>query len=338
MMCKAAVILCAALGCAALAACEAEVDLSGVEQTATKTTMRFDRFLAAARSDERVVVVGTRGVIVDSIDEGRTWRRHEIRPSNPAADNPAADPYARPHFVDVAVCPNGSFAALTMERTVWLGEGDPENWVETPLPTGETPLAIVCDQGGELWITATFSTLLRSIDGGQAWQKTEFGDDAQLTSIQIPDKSRRLVLGEFGLLLTSEDGGDSWQRQPPIGNDEFYPQTAFFETAHTGWVGGLKGTILFTENGGQSWVQQETGIDSPIYNFARAGGVLFAVGDHATVLKYQGDRWEKVPMAGTTAGYLRALTPLADDRLLVAGGMGKLQILDWRADSMTQIR
>lgn len=319
--------------CASLAACEAEVDLSAVEKAATQTITRFDQFLAAARFQERLVVVGTRGIVVDSIDDGATWRRHEIH-----ADDPAGGPYARPHFVDVVACPNGSFAAVTMERTVWLGDGDPESWVEIDLPTEETPLAVTCDRHGELWITATFSTLLRSGDGGRVWRQTDFGEDAQLTEIQIPETGRPMVFGEFGLLLTSEDGGDTWRRQPLIGNDEFYPQAALFETSDKGWVGGLKGTIWFTEDGGQSWVREETGIDSPISNFARTGSGLFAVGDHAAILKRQGNRWDKVSTTGRAAGYLRAITALDDGGLLVAGGAGNLRVHGRPAEAGGQIR
>ena len=61
-----------------LVACEAPLDLSGVEAQLALPTQRTDLFQAAARHDDEVVTVGGMGTIVMSDDGGENWQRSTL--------------------------------------------------------------------------------------------------------------------------------------------------------------------------------------------------------------------------------------------------------------------
>ena len=98
---------------------------------------------------------------------------------------------------------------------------------------------------------------------------------------------------------------------------EFYPHAAYFTSIAEGWVAGLNGFIYYTKNSGNTWHKQSADSTVPIYQFQEIDGVLFALGDNATVLKLTGDQWKTVQPASAPI-YLRAALYFKQ-KLLVAG-------------------
>ena len=119
-----------------VAACEAPLDLSGVEAEAAKTVVRFDMFQAAAHHDQRVVVVASNGVALVSDDNGNNWRRDNIETS--------------PSLIDVTACESGDFFALDSTRAVWRLAADGTPWSSTVVDTPENTLSISCAPGNRL--------------------------------------------------------------------------------------------------------------------------------------------------------------------------------------------
>ena len=106
----------------ALTACEAPLDLSGVEAEAAKTVVRYVMFQAAAHHEQRVVVVASNGVALVSSDNGESWRRDNIETS--------------PSLIDVAACENGDFFALDSTRVVWRMAAGEDQWTSSTVDTG----------------------------------------------------------------------------------------------------------------------------------------------------------------------------------------------------------
>ncbi|MBW9276179.1 MAG: hypothetical protein K1563_21090, partial [Candidatus Thiodiazotropha sp. (ex. Lucinisca nassula)] len=107
-------------------------------------------------------------------------------------------------------------------------------------------------------------------------------------------------------------------------------QDALFISPQEGWVVGLSGTILHTRDGGGSWQRQETGTEVPLYGIALNDGVLHVVGGNGTLLRNQlepGSGWQPIDHGKPIRFYLRAVTPLAGDKLLIGGGYGALHIV-----------
>ncbi|MCU7797046.1 MAG: hypothetical protein KZQ75_07950 [Candidatus Thiodiazotropha sp. (ex Myrtea spinifera)] len=302
-------VLLMAVALTGLTACEAPLDLTQVERELKLPLHRFDQLKAAASSQKQAVAVGDFGTVLISEDRGESWRRIELPTQS--------------SLISVTACEDGRFAAIDTVRNVWLSDQQGDHWQASQLPTQESPMAIECDPMGRLWVTASFSTLIHSDENKQNWQEISQQEDMQFTTIQWFDREHAVVTGEFGSLYFTSDSGTSWERGNDIPN-EFYPMAAWFRNQNEGWVAGLSGTILYTQDHGETWNKQASVSKAPIYNLVPHGDRLYAAGDSGTLLRLNGDRWERVPETPRLFSYLITALPQGDDRLLVMGGRGTI--------------
>lgn len=305
----------------ALAGCEAALNLEGVEAEQEKQVRRTDQFQGVAVNDTAMVVVGADGLVLTSPVGQTDWLRQELE--------------GAPALVDVAACPDQGFVALSMDKRVWFSADHGQSWTPKALDTAEDVLAITCAPDNGVWVVGSFSTVLNSSDAGDTWSEASFEEDAMLTSIEFLDATTVFVTGEFGLISRSDDGGKNWNAPEFIPND-FYTQGAHFTSANSGWVAGLSGQILYTEDAGASWQRQAAATESPLYGFYQSGERLFAYGDHAVVLEFDGSQWQRFPNKAMPV-YIRDAEQLTDGRLLLAGGFGSLYTLDIAAGGVSQI-
>lgn len=298
---------------ALMTGCEAQLNLGGINEVLLSPVRRADQFQAVAANDTTVLAVGNDGLVVSSSKRNIKWNRQQIE--------------GNPSFIDIARCPDQSFALLSTDGRVWLSNDNGSSWTVSNTDTSESVLSLVCSPDNGLWITASFSTIISSDDKGENWKKYSLNEDSQLTSLQFLSASDVIVAGEFGLIAKSHDKGLTWVRAPSIPND-FYPQDIFFLDSNRGWVAGLGGQILYTDDGGGKWQQQKTSTQSPLYSFSRLGNNLLVLGDHGHVLKLEPSKgWEAVGVAKRPV-YLRGGVAINDNHMLIAGGWGSLFSLD----------
>jgi photosystem II stability/assembly factor-like uncharacterized protein len=302
-----AVFMLAAAGL--LAACESPLNLKGVEASASVSIRRGDLFQDAASSNQALVVVGNHGLVLRSVDNGSTWSRQELP--------------GWPSLIDIAACANGQFAALATEGEVLVSADGGQTWRSNPIQTEESPQGITCDPQNRLWVVGSFTTIIVSDDGGQNWVDHSIGDDTILTTIQFIDAQHAMIFGEYGFSVHSADGGETWTPGTPLPN-EFYPQDAWFRDLQTGWVVGLAGQILHTADGGQTWALQPTSTLVPIYSLAGIGNDVYAAGGEGTLLKLNGDSWQRVDHGQPIRLFLRVVHAAGNDRLLIGGAAGAL--------------
>ena len=292
--------------------CEAPLKLDAVEKQLSQSIRRSDQFQMASTNGNTIVVVGNQGLIVTSTDEGETWLRNELA--------------GWPELIGLASCPDGSFAALASEGQVFVSNNDGKDWQSQSLDTEETPQSIACDPQNRLWVVGSFSSIFSSEDGGASWEFTSLDEDTILTNIQFVDQQTAFISGEFGTLLESTDGGATWERLPDL-KDNFYPQAMRFEDAANGWIVGLQGQILHTGDGGQTWALEPTGTHAALFGVEQAADELYAVGGEGTVLRREGQEWTELDHGQPILLYLRAVLPLGDGKLLIAGQAGALYVL-----------
>ncbi len=304
----------AALAVMGLCACEAPLVLDHVRAQQANPTQRSDLFQAAAGNDRAIVVVGNRGTLVSSLDDGGTWQRQTLE--------------EQPFLLDVAACPDGSFVALAYENYIYIGDAEAGNWRRVAIDSEEVPQALTCDPQGRIWVVGSFSSILSSADRGETWSASSMDEDLHFTTVQFIDRDTAFLTGEFGVVVQTTDGGATWENLPPL-RDEFYPQDAWFRDASTGWIVGLTGTVLRTDDGGRTWVRQEAGTQAPLYSIIPGDDGLFVVGGFGTVLQSTtGDAWTIVKHDKPIRFYLRAALALDGRRLVAAGGAGALFVIE----------
>ena len=298
--------------CLLLSACESPLVLDEVEENQQSSIRRTDNLQAISADGANIVAVGASGIILTSADDGASWQRHEI-PSWPS-------------FLDVTHCEDGLFAALAFEGEVWLSDDDGASWNRSALTTEEAPQAIQCDPADNLWVVGSFSTISISRDRGGSWETSSLDEDVIFTDIQFFSERNAYIAGEFGSLLKTADAGANWEYMAPM-PDEFYPQSMYFADPQQGWIAGLGGVVLATRDGGQTWETQSTDTLVTLYTLAKSGEQLFVTGGEGTIFRYDGTGWAPVEHGQPFRLYLRGIEPLSDDRLIVSGPGGVLQIL-----------
>ena len=138
-----------------LAACEARLDLAGVNAERSQPTHRSDLLQASARHQQTVITVGGMGAVVKSSDGGGSWTRTTLP--------------GKPFLVDITVCPDGGFHAIDKTDGIWSIQ--PEgNWLQQALPEMTEPQAMTCDSENIIWVTGGFSTIVHSVDAGASWE------------------------------------------------------------------------------------------------------------------------------------------------------------------------
>ena len=304
-----------------IVACEAPLNLEGVERENARQITRFDLFQAATHHGDRVVVVSSTGTAIVSDDNGKTWQRHNLE--------------GRPSLIDVSACNSGDVFALDSQKRVWELGDDALSWTSTPIETGEDTLSIHCAPGDRLWVGASFGTLYwRDLDA-TSWQEFSLYDDLQFTNVRFVDEQNGFAVGEFGTVMVTTDGGENWEQRTPVPND-FYPMGSDFADTRRGWVGGLDGVIWGTEDGGVTWQRHQTVTSAPIYAIEANDRGVIAVGESAKLVEFRDGQWQYIEGAPEVLTFLRGLETLADGSLLVAGGGGTLALIPAKGSGNTR--
>tara|TARA_R110000868_G_scaffold3038_6_gene20475 strand:- start:6943 stop:7893 length:951 start_codon:yes stop_codon:yes gene_type:complete len=301
-------VCCAFLLVVGLYGCEARLNMERVAENNRQPVQRTDQLMAVAANDEVVVAVGNFGVVlVRPRASADSWQRLALgRDAN---------------LIDIEVCPDQRFYALSNNRQLWVSDAKGEHWRPVPIPTLESLLTLDCAPDNTLWVGGSFSTLLSSLDGGASWEEQSLGEDAIFTQIDFVSTSDAYAVAELGLVYHTSDGGLSWQSAGLI-DDDFYPQGALFETSGEGWVAGLGGSILHTRDGGQHWVAEPTGVAAPVYALQQVGNEMMALGESGLLLRRSGEQWHTVSGVGHGAYFRDAV--LAGEQLILVGGSGGL--------------
>lgn len=296
----------------AIAACEAPLRLEQVEEAKLEPIRRSDLFQAAASNGEVLVVVGNQGLVIRSEDGGVQWSRQSL-PDWPG-------------LIDVKACPNGNLAALAFENQVWMSQDNGATWVARAFESQEEMQGLTCDLENRLWVVGSYSTIISSTDEGKTWHTFSTEEDTIFTTIQFLDRDNAFVTGEFGAVFKTTDGGGHWE-PVTILPDEFYAQATYFKDLNEGWIIGLGGAIWHTTDGGQNWVLQETATNAPLYGITPSGNELYVVGGEGVVLRLSGEAWVRLDHNQPIRLFLRAVLPVGDDKLLIAGRAGVLHVL-----------
>ena len=273
--------------------------------------LRIDQFQAAASNDKIALTVGGPVVVVHTIGSPKSTR--SVLPGTVA-------------LIDIARCPDQRFVALDFYRKLWSADANGGNWEAHPIDGAWRPLALTCDAENRIWVVGSGTTIASSSDHGLSWQQRDFKEDAMFNTVQFVDRNNGFVTGEFGAVYRTVDGGVSWTAAPKISSD-FYTFAALFTSPKEGYVSGLAGATLRTRDGGDSWQPLDNPGGLTQFGLARQGTTIYSVGMVGSLQRLEGNRWIALDYGPATPAYLRAITSIGQEQLLIGGAGGTLKLV-----------
>jgi len=250
------------------------------------------------------VVVGERGHVLLSEDQGRSWRQ-VVAPSRATLTGV--------HFHDRRLG-----WAVGHDATILRTRDGGESWERVYHdPEAESPLLDVwfrdADNG---FAVGAYGLFLATSDGGASWEPrgvSEY-DDFHLHHLARDDNGRLYVAAEAGTIYRSDDDGLTWASLPspyegsffgtlPLGGDELL-------------LFGLRGHLFRSEDAGESWQPIESGTeamltcglrlrDGTVIVAGQEGTLLFSAdGGHGFTLRARPDRQSLARVLETDDGAL----------------------------------
>ena len=304
----------AGLGLALLAGhADADEFVDVLDLPSQPTALAMSTPLAAiARADKRLVVVGQRGHILYSDNDGKDWRQAEVPVSSDltAVRFPTPrDGWAVGHDGVVLHSADGGEHWTRQLDGRAIGQLMLDYYTANPQADNETLLEQsrrMKEEGADkpfldLWfrnaqegfVIGAFNLILHTTDGGRSWEpwnhRIDNPQSLHLTAMSAVGKDL-FIVGEQGLLLKLDP-----QNQRFVALNSPYKGTFFGVLGKPGllFAYGLRGNAVRSVDGGANWSAVATGlpvsltaasegVDGGLYLFSQAGQGLVSRDDGAT--------------------------------------------------------
>ena len=290
-------------------------------EEAVEAPLAIDSLLLdGAAAGSRLVVVGERGHILVSADNGASWTQAEV---------PTRALLTAVHMHD--------------ERTGWAvghdavilrtGDGG-ETWTLVhQAPEEELPLLDVWfrdERNG--FAVGAYGYFLATEDGGETWTSRAISeDDFHLNALvpvagrspeaQPPGPQRLYIAAEAGIAYRSDDGGATWSELPSPYAGSWFGGLALDEERVL--LTGLRGHLFLSEDGGDTWVEVTTGTHATLTGAVRLpSGSIVITGLEGSVLTSEDDGRSVSARRLPSREGISAALPLADGGVLLVGEFG----------------
>ena len=216
--------------------------------------------------------VGHDGVILATVDGGKTWRRQDD------GKNPDAI-YLDVYFQDAA---HGFVVGAYGKFLVTINGG--KTWTARQPAVGEVHYnRITAGPEGHLYLAGEGGTLLISTDGGSNWTKSEVPYEGSLFGALPLDQGGIIVYGLRGHILRSDDHGANWTPH----NSETKVLIMGGLRLKNGLIilGGQGGNFFLSRDSGKTFtLWQQTGFGTSVADLIEAeDGSVVTVGEAGAV-------------------------------------------------------
>jgi photosystem II stability/assembly factor-like uncharacterized protein len=296
-------------------------------------------------SSHTAITSGESGIIAYSEDKGNTWTR---------LPNPELQTYHA-----IIASPDGQrFWVAGQNGWLFRYLKNDHRWEVTQ--TRWSPLfhvrgLAISHDGLLLLAVGTQGQIMRSEDGGNSWQPIildGISTDFYAVAFGLPPDEKTsppsLIVGAKGLILHSLDGGKSWHKAsttPDISTDLFGvvhapPKSTL---AFNAIAVGKRGAILLSEDLGRSWRVHPNPLTDSLRSAAFAEDSAIIVGDNSTILRFQGNQWQKVHYAQATQPLSLYAVSMRGQNSIAVGQSGEVLFstdggLSWKETSARLFR
>ena len=258
----------------------------------------------------RLVVVGERGHILVSTDDGATWRQARV---------PTRALLTAVHMHDERM------GWAVGHDAVILGTRDGgETWALVhQAPEEERPLLDVWFRDASSgFAIGAYGYFLATADGGETWTPRSVSEDDFHLNALVPAGARRLyIAAEAGVIYRSDDGGLSWRRISSPYAGSWFGGLALGEDELL--LAGLRGHLFRSEDGGESWTRVPTGRTATLTKAVRLPSGSIAISGLEGCLLFSRDGGRSVSSRNLPSREgVSSVLPLADGGVLLIGEFG----------------
>lgn len=288
----------------------AAVGLIAAESLAGAVTPR-SLLLDGVIAGNAVVVVGERGTILRSADNGASWQ---------AALTAATATLTAVAFADDgrhgwAVGHDALILATTDGGHVWG-----KSWQGGNLQ--DSFLAVLALDARRVIAVGAYGLFAATDDGGRTWVRRKItDDDFHLNRISRGPTGTLYVAGEHGTLLRSADDGATWTRISAPYDGSFYGILPLDQ--HTLLAYGLRGRLFRSADDGAAWMPVVTPQPVLLATAAKLRGNLVVLAGQARTLLVSRDYGQTVtPWAAALETAIAEVVELPDGSILALGEAG----------------
>ncbi len=332
-----------------IAACAAGADETDVTAGATLAPLaEHSLLLDGVAVDGRLVVVGERGHILVSEDEGNSWRQVPV---------PTRATLTAVHFHG-----RDYGWAVGHDSTILRTEDGGESWtVVYSAPEDDTPFLDLWFRNADRGVAVgAYGYYYETSDGGLTWAPTVFDasplvaeemeadeattaeddplsflpsdedeaifiSDLHLNHIRSADDGTLYIAAEAGNVFRSDDGGGTWTIiSPPY-------EGSFFGVSHLDDGGllayGMSGMLFRSDDNGATWSELDSGVESILMDAAKLddGRVVIVGLAGAVLVSGDGRSFELLQQEDRTG--IATVLPVSDGVVLVGeAGVHKIPL------------
>lgn len=189
-------------------------------------------------------VVGAKGTLLESHDDGKTWTRRQL-----------GDPVEPRDLYSVRFAPDRKTGWIVGENgTIFRTKDGGRNWEKQESPIKDSLFKVAVMSTEAACAVGANGILLCTENGGSTWAVNHFMDFT-FFDVAFAPKTGAWAVGDYKTVLFSSDNGKNWQLQS--GGKRVFTEPPNFAVAFSpsgdGVLVALGPAIQETQNSGQSW-------------------------------------------------------------------------------------
>jgi len=247
------------------------------------------------------LIVGDKGLVLSSTDQGQSWSRRKLNNSGKLYD-----------LYSVAFTTDGQHGWIVGDGgSIFHSDDQGKTWKTQPSKVSAALLKVAVIDDQKACAVGEHGTVLCTSDGGATWNNQNF-DDLVFFDLAFTDPNNGWAVGEFATAVRTTDGGKTWTVQTgakrELNSDPYF--AIAFTSPNDGAVLGLSGANMITSDGGKTWKAQAINDDTRSFYTAVAvhtdnTSEIYAGGENGLTARLVDHKVE--PMTGASSNSLSAL-------------------------------
>ncbi len=233
-------------------------------------------------NEKYAAAVGDSGLVLASIDDGRTWNTKKLLRSISLSD--------------VHIFNNGKMFVVGDSSALYYCSNFLDSLQLIPLEKGYTFFRIKFLNDNTGFITANKGLILKTINGGFNWYKVKTNTKEIIFDLSFFSAKEGFAVGWNGIILSTKDGGETWSSLSETISDNYLKSIDLNEEGYGLIVGG-DGTILRSTDYGKTWEKTKLNSSGGFQKVKFiSDSISIIIGSRGNILisKDKGENWDIV--------------------------------------------